>query len=252
MRLTPGQRQELLKKGFTRIPGGVGKTLIAAALREVNNMIGLERGRASPKADGGYDNKDYWTEKMGTPAIMDLLKESPASELCEGLFGRGKVLPETKAQIAMRFPSLGNGREPLHLHVDNLFYHGQAWRPPTGRIESFTLLVHVLLSDLPHGFSGNFAVSPGSHLLISDYIRRRGLGSFLTGSAKIRLPPAEQITGKAGDLVLCHYLAAHDRELNHSPHIRYAAFFRMKHSDHVARQIQALSDPWMEWPGLRQ
>ena len=91
---------------------------------------------------------------------------------------------------------------------------------PEGHVLQFSVLVGVLLKDLPNEFSGNLAVFPGSHLAIQDFVNQHGIdpSSLLSVSAsddtspstEVKLPnPPVQITGKAGDVVLCHWQTAH-------------------------------------------
>jgi hypothetical protein len=65
------------------------------------------------------------------------------------------------------------------------------------------------------------------------------------------LPPPLQITGQAGDAVLCHYQLAHGIAGNGAPHIRYAVYFRLHHVDHEQLHWECMTDIWREWAGMR-
>jgi len=68
----------------------------------------------------------------------------------------------------------------------------------------------------------------------------------------VTLPEPVQITGRAGDIVFCHYQIAHGVTPNASPHVRYAIFFRLTHVDHEPQKWESMTDIWREWPGLRE
>ena len=71
------------------------------------------------------------------------------------------------------------------------------------------------------------------------------------------MPPIDfgdpiQLTGTSGDLVLMHYLLVHGITLNHSPHVRYTTYFRLKHVDHDQQKSESMMDPWLHWEGVRE
>src|SRR5436309_10683142 len=71
------------------------------------------------------------------------------------------------------------------------------------------------------------------------------------------MPPIDfgdpiQLTGTSGDLVLMHYLLVHGITLNHSPHVRYTTYFRLKHVDHDQQKSESMMDPWLHWEGVRK
>ena len=68
----------------------------------------------------------------------------------------------------------------------------------------------------------------------------------------IDMPQPELMTARAGDAFLVHYQAAHTAAPNVSPHPRYAIYFRLSHVDHKAQMIEALTDIWLEWDGMRE
>jgi len=72
-----------------------------------------------------------------------------------------------------------------------------------------------------------------------------------------KMPPIDigdpvQITGKAGDIVLCHYQLAHGIASNMSPHIRYALYYRLKHEEHDSVWKETYKNIWMHYPGIRE
>lgn len=139
-------------------------------------------------------------------------------------------------------------REPMP-HLDGMYTPTNG--VPEGTIANFTALIGVYLSDLPTEGAGNFTVWPGTHRLYETYFRQHTPQSLLGGMPDVELPAARQITGSAGDAVLCHYQVAHGIAGNASPHIRYAVFFRLRHVDHEGTRWECMTDLWREWAGMR-
>jgi hypothetical protein len=243
MELEPEQKRRILEDGYVVLPGVVPRALIEEALREINHRLGLGRTQAM---DAYADSRDYWTDDVDAPALMDLLFKSPLWDLASAPVGADKLQRPASTQIALRFPSINNSHGGPASHIDG-FYSPKGDKP----ISRFTMLVGVLLSDLPEKYMGNLAVYPGTHRTIAEYIKVHGAASLRAGLArKIEMPEGVQITGKAGDAVLCHYQLAHDKEQNLSHLIRYAAYWRLWHVDAELCQTEGLTDIWREWPAI--
>lgn len=241
MELDLEQKRRILEDGYVVVPGVVARPLIEEALREINHRLGLGRTQTM---DAYADSRDYWSDDTDAPVIMDLLLKSPLWALAESAVGAGKLQAPASGQIALRFPSVNNSHGGPASHIDG-FYSPNAAKS----ISRFTMLVGVLLSDVPDKYMGNFTAYPGTHRQIAEYIKVNGTKPLRAGLAgKIDLPEAVQVVGKAGDAVLCHYQLAHDKEQNLSPFIRYAAYWRLWHVDAERRQPEGLTDIWMEWP----
>lgn len=244
MELNLEQRTRLRDDGYVVLPQVVSRAAVDEALREINHRLGLGRHQAM---DAYADARDYWSDDVDAPAIMDLLFKSPLWSLAESPVGEGMLERPATGQIALRFPSVNNSHGGPASHIDG-FYSPNAVKP----ISRFTMLAGVLLSDVPEKYSGNLTVYPGTHRQIARFIAEHGVAPLRNGLAdKIDLPEAVQITGKAGDAVILHYQLAHDKEQNLSPHIRYMAYWRLWHKDAESRQAEGLTDIWLEWPGIR-
>jgi ectoine hydroxylase-related dioxygenase (phytanoyl-CoA dioxygenase family) len=120
-----------------------------------------------------------------------------------------------------------------------------------GTISSYSALVGVMLSDVDAESWGNLALWPGTHRLNGAYFSEHGPQSLLDGMPAVELPTPVQLTGQAGDAVLCHYLLSHGISVNVGPRVRYAIYFRLRHVDHEAHNWQSMVDPWYEWDGIR-
>lgn len=245
MELTEAQRQELAENGFVRIPGVIPRDRVNAALRAINGSIG-ERG-IPPEDLPVLRSRSYAPELQGEPVITDLFEATPFRALAESVIGAGRVAPVRGGQIALRFPAPGPARDP-HAHIDGMYTPTNG--VPKGTIGNFTALAGVVLSDVDEPFWGNLTVWPGSHLQHAEWFRERGPQSLLEGMPQVELRDPVQLTGKAGDVVLAHYLLAHGVAGNAGPHIRYGIYFRLNHVDHERTKWESMVDPWLEWEGM--
>lgn len=245
--LDAARKAKLARDGWVLIPGLVPRALVDGALREINNRLG--RGE-HPGKDSYADSLDYLSEYVRSPAVMALT--GPLDALARELLGAGRVEPCTQAQIALRFPTPSD-RAPAErsVHVDGLF--ADKGEP----VVRYSFCAGVALSRVKGRDRGNFVVYPGTHRMIADRVRRRGLAALKGGAENIlRLPPPVQVEARPGDVILFHYQTAHDKARNDSPDIRYMAYFRYWHVDAWRDKSpsylkRALADPWLEWPAMR-
>ena len=252
MELSLSQKQFLLENGYVKIPGVVPRVAIDTALRAINHSLGEG---ISKEEIAKFRAQSYCPEINTSDAITGLINHTPAFHLIESLIGRGKLNPRKNGQIALRFPGFSKVAQPKIVpHVDGIWSKDNG--VPEGRMLNFTMNACVLLSDVTEPYSGNFTVWPGSHLRIAAHIKEHGPESLMQGMPAIDTP-AEQITGKAGDLVLAHYLLGHTAAPNLAFNIRYAIFYRVTPNDRPPvpekgpDRRDALLDPWLEWPGLK-
>ncbi len=244
MVLSDSQMKALHDDGYVVVPGVVPRTHINAALKAINRSIGA--GMEPSKIDSFY-KVSFCPELCTAPVITDLINDTPARDVIESAIGPGRVLWPKTGQLALRFPTF---RDPVapRPHLDGM--SGPRDGKP-GSLTSFTAVVGVQLSDLPATGMGNIAVWPGSHLRCARYFEERGPASLLEGMPPIDLGQPIQLTAAAGDLFLMHYLLVHAITTNHSPHIRYTTYYRLKHVDHDAQQVDAILQPWLHWEPIR-
>lgn len=246
MELSTEQKRQFAEDGYLQLRGAVARPLVDRALRVINASLG---GKGIPPEDLPILRaRSYAPEAQRDPAITDLLNASGLLELAESAIAKDELQPVQAGQIALRFPIMGEAFEPRP-HLDGM--HTSTNGVPEGRLASFTGLAGVMLSDVTGDGQGNFTVWPGSHRLNGEYFREHQPESLLEGMPKVDLPPPRQLTGRAGDAVLCHYLLSHGTAPNVSPNIRYAIYFRLNRVNHQARQREAMMDPWAEWDGIR-
>ena len=243
--MNEAQKKEFKKKGFIKISNVVPQKQINVALREINHTLG--KGM-EPSKVSGYRSTTYFPEITQKPAILDLLHETSALKILESVIGPKKIKLDGNPQIALRFPVMEKPGE-LHPHIDGMVSANNQIKK--GTIYTFTALCGILLSDIPNHFWGNFTGWPGTHVSFAKYFHEHGPNILKRGLPPVRLPEPEQVTGKAGDMILSHYLTAHTVVVNVSPYIRYAVFFRMKHVEHALQGNRVFTDLWNEWPGLQ-
>jgi hypothetical protein len=245
MELTAAQKKELFENGYLQLAGLISQKQINVALRAINHSLGQG---IKPQDIPKLRASSYCPELLGKPPITDLLFKSGLFSIAESLIGKNRLRLSGGGQIALRFPNMEKpaGYAP---HIDGLYREGN--RVSKGKIESFTMLGGVFLSDVPNQFWGNFAVWPGSHRLLQKHFQEYGSQSLREGLPKMKMPDPIQLTARAGDAILCHYQTVHTVVSNVSPHIRYAVFFRLAHVNHSAHREKPFTDIWMEWPGIK-
>ena len=244
--LTSDQKRHLRERGYVRVPGAVETPLVERALRAINSDLG--RG-IDPAKLAIFNSQTFCPAITGTPAITDLFERSSARPIAESAIG--PVHPVGGGQCALRWPRGLEVTEakPGGAHIDGTYAPNNG--VPAGEIRNFTALACILLSDLPRADAGNFTVWPGSHLVHERYFREHGADALLQ-SPKLDLGEPTQVTGRAGDLVIAHYLLGHSVAANLSPHIRYAVFFRLNSTAHTPEnRLGAVTDAWRDWAGMR-
>lgn len=246
MELSYEQKQSMFERGFVQLPGIVPRAVVDRALRAINASLG-EKG-IHPDLLTKFRAQSYCPELQSSPAITGLLNETPLWDAAESLIGPGVIKPVRGGQIALRFPSEEPPRA-AHPHLDGMYTPTNG--VTAGTIANFTALVGVMLSDLPGPDAGNLSVWPGTHRRFETYFRERGPQALLEGMPEVDMPAPEQVTGKAGDAVICHYQLAHGITGNGSPHIRYAIYFRLHHVEHDQLHWECMTDIWREWAGMR-
>ena len=253
MQFTYAQKQDFYRDGYTIARGVVPQAMIDTALRAINAWVG--EGMAAEDMTR-YRAQSYAPELQREPIITDLVNNTPVLSLAESVMGEGKVPPATAGQIALRYPAMVDPPPEPRPHLDGL--HTPTNGVPEGQVRNFTMLAVVLLSELKAPYSGNFTVWPGTHHKYEDYFKEHGSAALYKGASEgmpqIDLPEPVQIQGQPGDVCFTHYQLGHTATPNVSPHVRYAAIFRLRHADRPDpdTNIEALTDLWLEWPGMRK
>ena len=247
MELNHAQKTAIYDDGFVVLPGVVPKVRINAALKAINHSVGEGMDRDEMVT---MRSRSYCTELTSEPVMTNLVLGTPVWELAQSAIGHDRINKPTGSQIALRFPGLQDPPGAVGAHLDGM--HSPHNGVPEGKILNFTMLVVVLLADVPEPYSGNFSAYPGTHHQYENYFRENGPEALLEGMPPIDMPEPTQICGKAGDVVLCHYQIAHTAAPNVSPNVRYAVIFRLSHVDHENQMHDVMTDIWREWEGMAE
>ena len=245
MELNVRQKQELRDRGYVQVPGVVPPLMVEGALRAINHSVGQGMNVADMTR---FRAQSYCPEIQRSPPITDLLTKTPAWDLAESVIGAGRIKPPGGGQIALRFPSLDEPGQ-ARPHLDGMYSPTNGVQE--GTVGNFTMLLGVLLSDVPVPLMGNLHVWPGTHRLYEEYFREHSPQSLLQGMPPVEMPDPVAVTGRAGDVVLVHYQVAHGVGPNVSPHTRCMIFFRLSHADHDVLHWECMTDIWREWEGMR-
>ena len=238
MQMTPAQKRQFYRDGYVLVRGAVPKLMADDARRAINRHMGSRP--LAPGRNPGLSDR---------PVIADLFNKSPLWSLCESVVGKGNLIPPRAGNVKLNFPDAEE--RPLtrgHLDLGGKLKDGLLSR-------GMTLLVVVLVHDVPRPFMGNFCFWPGSHRAYEaafqqdpDYVA--------TAKANRRIPDLDlphdpiHFTGNAGDAVICHHQMYHNAGPNHSPDIRYAVIFRPRHIHARENGTDAMADIWREFEGL--
>ena len=239
--LTAEQVREFAVRGFLVLPQVVPRGAVHRATGFVDGLVAAEP--PDPTVRGPYN---YFRRTDESPELRSLLTRSHALSIAEQLTGTGTLVEPWQVQLALNIPP--NPHRPGMHHIDG------APHDPDGRPGTFTLLVGVLLTDQLTEDAGNLWVWPGTHLTHAEYFREHGPDAFFTanGYPPIPLPEPEQVCGRAGDLLLAHYLLGHNIGGNSTEVTRRAAYFRVKRHGHDPRWREFLQDPWLDYDGVRR
>eukprot|EP00051_Salpingoeca_urceolata_P005128 m.70558 g.70558 ORF g.70558 m.70558 type:complete len:482 (-) comp14075_c0_seq3:218-1663(-) len=313
--ITEEHKHQFANDGFVVVRDAVPEHLRRLALREINRSLGQPLPSDNPLSKVPKV-LTRCPELTATPVIVDLLRKSEALGCAHALIGDGTSRAHF-GQIALRFPGdlcvpqkamgalgpvagqlaaqwLGSRRAGPDAQYANPVaeagyttvpswetrWHIDGWPGlfnQTGKVENFTMLVGILLSDAVDPLSGNLTVYPGSHLHIEKVLRDAGgpeavfapvttpgggggSGDPQAESVRLlreRVAPMMgrpvQVSARAGDVVLAHYQLAHTIAPNVSPNIRYCVYFRLTHRRRPVKSFapDAMNDVFLEYAGIR-
>lgn len=237
--LTETQVLEFARRGYVVVPQVVPRGLLAKAAQRIDLITADD----PPSADRRGPHF-HFLETKDEPDLLAALMDSAAFGLAEELAGRGCLEVPWQVQVASNIPPYPHRPGAPHIDAANSEPTGD---PVTG---TFTMLAGILMTDQPTEDSGNLWVWPGTHLSHAAHFREHGPQAFCA-YPRIDLPEPTQITGRAGDLLLAHYLLGHNIGGNDSDRTRRALYFRLSNPEHAARQERFLQDVWLEYEPLR-
>jgi len=235
------QKRSFAGQGYLVVPRVVPRSLIDAARREVEGHV----ARAPPPA-GHRGPHSYFLAGAWHDSLSALLCESPALLAAESLIAPGKFEAPEQVQISLNVPPFDH--RPGGPHIDGL-------APPEldGRPGTFTLLAGILLTDQAAEQMGNLWVWPGSHRSAAAYFREHGPEALLSSAPYplVELSEPRQVVGRAGDLLLAHYLLGHNIGGNMSAVTREVVYFRLRREGHRGRWREFVQDALLEFEPVR-
>jgi Phytanoyl-CoA dioxygenase (PhyH) len=238
--LDDDQISEFAERGFVLVPQVVAAEVLAEAARRIDEIVA-----ADPPAADRRGNHFYFLETKNEPALLAPLTGSPAFGLAEQLAGAGTLEVPWQVQVALNIPPYSHRPGIPHIDAANAEPAGE---PVRG---TFTLLAGILMTDQLAENSGNLWVWPGTHLTHAAYFRDHGSHLFCA-YPPVDLPEPEQVKGRAGDLLLAHYLLGHNIGGNYeSRQTRRALYFRVATADHASHRSEFLRDAWLDYPPIR-
>jgi hypothetical protein len=276
MRLSEEQLREFGERGYVVVRGVIPAAALAAANAAIDRLVaespprpghtgqlfywvdrltaeGEEAERTPIGVEGkGYEGREPATASPATAAatraaVRGLMFDTPLRELARALVEPGAIgVAFDQAQIALNYP--GWSHRPGRGHVDGCQYGAD------GRPGSFTALAGVLLSDQTTENAGNLWVWPGTHRATAALFREQGPEGLVASGhyPDVPHPEPEQVLGRAGDVVLAHYLLSHNTGGNYEgDRVRRAVYYRLRRAGHADRWRDAVRDELLEFDPVR-
>jgi len=234
--LTDEQVNEFAERGFVLVPQVVQGDVLAQAAGRIDAVVA-----ADPPAADKRGSHFYFLETKDEPDLMAPLTGSPAFGLAEQLAGAGTLEIPGQVQVALNIPPYSHRPGIPHIDAANAEPGSEPIRG------TFTMLAGILVTDQLTENSGNLWVWPGTHLTHAAYFRDHGPQLFCA-YPPISLPEPEQVKGRAGDLLLAHYLLGHNIGGNYASELtRRALYFRISAAGHASHRSEFLQDPWLDY-----
>lgn len=243
--LSNEQLTEYAERGYLVVPGVVAADVITGAQRRIDETIA-----ADPPAPEHVGHHFYFPKAADEPALIAPLTAVGRSGLsgfqyAEALTGPGVLVEPPQVQVALNIPPFSHRPGRPHIDASN------AEPSPEVTPSTFTLLAGVFMTDQLSEDSGNLWVWPGTHLTHAEYFRERGVEMYCA-YPDIELPEPVQVTARAGDLLLAHYLLGHNIGGNFaSQTTRRMLYYRVSARGHFDRPERILTEPWYQYAAVQ-
>lgn len=194
-----------------------------------------------------YTQRTFAPDLGGHPDLLALLTQSGLAELAGDLLDDYK--PVNTVQIQIRVPDTAEaGSQPEKpMHVDGV----ACPHLDPDELRTFSLLIGVVLSNISDPASGALRYVPGGHLRMSNWFRNEwALGLTDQVPPQVDSEHGQPLLGSPGDVLVMHHLVPHAAGHNLTASPRVMAYFRLSHVDHADRRLDALRDPWLDYPAL--
>ena len=242
-RLDVEQLRALGRNGYVVVPSVVESDLIDAALQEIDCLVSQK-----PPPPDHTGHLFFWCDDVAPPnPLLACLTSSPAFTLAESAIAPNRLNMPTQIQVSLNLPP--KDHRPGGPHLDGL-----TPPEPDGRPSTFTLLAGLFLTDQMAENMGNLWVWPGTHLINATHFREQGGEALL---AQAPYPPTElpeppiQVVGRAGDMLLAHYLLGHNMGGNLASSVRKVIYFRLRAQAHREHWQACIKDTLFEFAPIR-
>ncbi|MFD7444000.1 creatininase family protein [Streptomyces sp. NPDC059909] len=244
MTLTSEEKTTFKRDGVVVRRGLVDPDLVGRAVSLVDTWYseGL-----TPEDIPEYTQRTFAPELGSHPDVLALYAATNAARLTSELLGQ--TSPVTAAQIQIRVPEaeLPGVQPEKAMHVDGVSCPHLDPR----ELRTFSLLIGVVLSDISDAQGGALRYLPGGHHTMARWFGDQwSLGMTKQVPPEIDREHGVSLLGAPGDVLLMHHLVPHSVGRNLSPSPRVMAYFRVSHPDHSRRRLEALRDPWLDYPPL--
>src|SRR2546426_5308180 len=195
---------------------------------------------ATPPPEGHRGQHFYWPALSPGHPLLGILLDGAAFDVAEQLIRPGRLAVPRQAQVALNIPPYPH--RPGRGHIDGVTPPEEDGRPGT-----FTMLAGLMLTDQTVENAGNLWVWPGTHRAQEAFFRERGPEALMAsrGLPDITHPAPEQVLGRAGDLLLAHYMLSHNIGGDNSPSVRRGIYYRPEHARHRRRWRHRVLDLWL-------
>jgi hypothetical protein len=235
--------------GYLVVRGVVPERILAELDAEVDALVD---GAPPPPGKVGFHH--YFEDPARLPVAHSALRDGGVLALAGELVAPLAIdLAFDHIQIATNI--YGWDHEPGGGHVDGYGIAGQT-EPYT-----FTMLAGIYLDDETEAGRGNLWVWPGSHLVHQRMFEERGVDVLMSNPAAgghpclLPDPPdcgiGQPVLAQRGDVVLAHYLLAHNQSGNMGNPLRRIVYYRLAAEGHRERWRQAQTDALLEYAPVR-
>lgn len=200
---------------------------------------------------------EKWTARSFVPGIesdsrlRDLFDRSPLTQMAGEALSPNRAAVIERVQVQVRLAADGPyeqlaGMQPVkQWHCDGI----SCRHLPRGTLNTFQLLLGILLSDVEDVTAGAAQFKLGGHVAMSRHFAGGG-----TTPADREVPPTVDdlpsvaFTGQAGDVVIAHHLTPHAVGANSSTDNRVMAYARVRVEHHDQIASDQLTEPWIAMP----
>jgi hypothetical protein len=238
------------RDGYLVVRGLVREEVLVDVDREVDALV-----RSAPPPAGKVGFHHYFEHPSRMPAAVSALREHGVLDFAAELVAPHPIdLAFDHVQVATSI--FGWDHEPGGGHIDGYGIPAHA-EPAT-----FTMLAGLYLGDETRRGRGNLWVWPGSHRVHERLFRERGVDALMTeesqGGHACLLPdapdfgPGRPVLASRGDVLLAHYLLAHNQSGNMWNPLRRVVYYRLAADGHRQRWRRTQLDALLEYAPVRR